>query len=243
MPIFFFRTTGSYGCFSNFSKHPTRLYGSLWATTEHAFQGMKFFPHRPDLLKRVQEAATPREAANIGRNPDHPLHVGWDRYPQALSFRVPDASSPFLQPDDGLKHETQLFHALKDLIMYEVIYGKTMQHPDVRSTLLATGSETIVEDSTTDVYWGWGSGHHGENKLGRIWMAVRTAFQRGMESGTAFGKPERVDFVCTPAYPWKPEYGPGLHPDASGVSIVAPHSPGFRCPHCDHYFERLVQPG
>ena len=40
--IEFYRARGSYGEFSNFSRHPIDLGGMSWPTTEHYFQAMKF---------------------------------------------------------------------------------------------------------------------------------------------------------------------------------------------------------
>ncbi len=40
--INFYSTTGEHGCFSNFSRHPVRLKGKLWLTSEHYFQAQKF---------------------------------------------------------------------------------------------------------------------------------------------------------------------------------------------------------
>jgi N-glycosidase YbiA len=243
MPILFFRTADKYGCFSNFSKHPVHVYGSLWPTTEHAYQAMKFFPHRADVQKRIQTAATPREAANIGRDRSLPLNPNWERSAGGvLQFRLPDYLDSLLQPNDGLEHEEPLFNRWKDLMMYEVEYAKAMQHPDVRSRLLETQSEAIIEDSNKDRYWAWGSDHTGENKLGRIWMAVRNALTHGASTKTAFGKPERVNFVCTADYPWQPEYGPGDHPGAQSAGSVGREYEAFECIHCGHYYEARARP-
>jgi predicted NAD-dependent protein-ADP-ribosyltransferase YbiA (DUF1768 family) len=36
--INFYSTTGEYGCFSNFSRHPIELGGKMWPTSERYFQ-------------------------------------------------------------------------------------------------------------------------------------------------------------------------------------------------------------
>ena len=41
--IHFYSTTGEYGCFSNFSRHPVFLKGKRWPTSEHYFQAQKHF--------------------------------------------------------------------------------------------------------------------------------------------------------------------------------------------------------
>ena len=40
--IKFYSVTDEYGEFSNFARHPIKLSGKVWPTTEHYFQAMKF---------------------------------------------------------------------------------------------------------------------------------------------------------------------------------------------------------
>jgi hypothetical protein len=47
-------------------------------------------------------------------------------------------------------------------------------HADIRAILLATGDEEIVEDTSTDHYWGRGRSGTGKNVLGEILMRTRT---------------------------------------------------------------------
>ena len=43
MAIKFYSTSEeTYGCFSNFSRHPVQIDGTTWPTTEHYYQAMKF---------------------------------------------------------------------------------------------------------------------------------------------------------------------------------------------------------
>jgi predicted NAD-dependent protein-ADP-ribosyltransferase YbiA (DUF1768 family) len=73
--------------------------------------------------------------------------------------------------------------------MYEVVYAKIVQHPDLHKLLLETGTEHIIEATATDPYWGWGKTTKGVNKLGRLFMAIRTALRRSANTSVAFGKP------------------------------------------------------
>ena len=212
MIIQFYKTKEPYGGFSNFSSHKVRVYGMTWSTSEHAFQAMKFAPHRPDLIRAVQSAATPRLAANMGRDRSLPLADGWEKQPQLLHYRLTDHAE--LHVGDGFEHQEPLFNRLKDVVMYEVVYAKVTQHPELR---------------------GWGPDEKGENKLGRIFMAVRGALVRGAATKTAFGKPDRAAFTCTAAYPWQPEYGQGLQPDAEASGRRAGGL--LQCSHCRHLFE------
>lgn len=237
--IAFYRTAEKYGGFSNFSKHPVSIYGLRWATSEHAFQAMKFSPHRVDLVREIWALASPREAANRGRDHSLPLHEGWEKpLPEQVSaFRLPDAGHALLQPHDGRQHEEPLFNRLKDFVMYEVVYAKMTQHPELRALLLETGTEPIVEGTPKDPYWGRGAAHDGENKLGRILMAIRAALVEGALTKTAFGKPDRATFICAAGYPWRPEYGEATHPDATSTGRVSRECEGFECTHCGHYLE------
>jgi ribA/ribD-fused uncharacterized protein len=74
--IHFYSTTGEYGCFSNFSKHPVFLKGKRWPTSEHYFQAQKFAGTEHE--KAVRHCKTAREAANLGRSRKLPLRRDWE---------------------------------------------------------------------------------------------------------------------------------------------------------------------
>ena len=76
MPIYFYGAQNAYGCFSNFSPHPIEIDGKLWPTTEHYFQAQKFAgtAHEGDILR----AATPKLAAQMGRQRSRPLRPDWE---------------------------------------------------------------------------------------------------------------------------------------------------------------------
>lgn len=65
-----------YGVFSNFSSHPIKLDGKVWPTSEHYFQAQKFSDK--EIVRRVQNARSPGEAAKIGRNKNNPLRADWE---------------------------------------------------------------------------------------------------------------------------------------------------------------------
>lgn len=175
--ILFYGPDEPYGCFSNFSRHPVEIYGRLWKTSEAAFQAMKFWPHRPDLMDLVHEAASPGTAARIGRDRSYPLRQDWELAPKGpMLDRVPQ----IVQPNDlvsrpGVEAEP-LFTRTKDVFMFEVCLAKFQQNAELRKVLLHT-SKPLIENSTHDPYWGWGASHVGENKLGRILMVVRDMLQ------------------------------------------------------------------
>ena len=58
-------------------------------------------------------------------------------------------------------------------VMYECIFAKFAQNPDLCDQLMDTGDKTLVEDSPIDYYWGCGADGSGKNKLGEVLMEVR----------------------------------------------------------------------
>ena len=60
-----------------------------------------------------------------------------------------------------------------DAIMLAAALKKFETHEELRTLLLATSDEEIVEKSSSDYYWGCGADGSGLNKLGQTLMAVR----------------------------------------------------------------------
>lgn len=77
MTIYFYSTTGPYGCFSNFSRHAFYLDGARWATSEHYFLAQKFAG--TPYAETVRLAPTARKAAELGRRRDWPLRPDWEQ--------------------------------------------------------------------------------------------------------------------------------------------------------------------
>lgn len=176
MAISFYRPQDPYGCFSNFSRHPLVLDGHVWPTSEHYFQAMKFWPHRPDLVERVRDAVSPAAAAALGRDTTLPIRADWDSYPpqelwDRISFKQP------LACDDGIFRDMEpeaLFARTKDIFMYLALEAKFRQNDDIRKILLTTGEDYLIEDTHNDPYWANGPSKNGPNKLGRLLMVLRT---------------------------------------------------------------------
>ena len=57
--------------------------------------------------------------------------------------------------------------------MREALYAKFSRHPDLRSLLLSTGDQAIVEHTENDNYWGDGGDGNGRNRLGILLMELR----------------------------------------------------------------------
>jgi N-glycosidase YbiA len=69
---------------------------------------------------------------------------------------------------------------VKKNIMWQAVATKFTTHLDIQEILLATGDETLIEDSPRDYYWGCGQNKTGQNELGKILMAVRTTIRANM---------------------------------------------------------------
>jgi N-glycosidase YbiA len=75
-----------YGSFSNFSRHGIEMDGTWWPTVEHYFQAQKFVgtPH----AAKIQQAATPKQAAEMGRSRALPLRPDWEDIKDDVMFRA-----------------------------------------------------------------------------------------------------------------------------------------------------------
>lgn len=77
MQIKFYKLKEPYGCFSNFSRHAILLDGRTWPTTEHYFQAQKYIG--TPRYDQIANAATPRIAADLGRDRGIPKRADWEQ--------------------------------------------------------------------------------------------------------------------------------------------------------------------
>lgn len=84
--INFYRTSGPYGCFSNFSKHPVEVAGKVWPTSEHYFQAMKF--PGTEIEELIRHAPSAMIAANMGRSRSYPLRLDWEEVKDDIMYEV-----------------------------------------------------------------------------------------------------------------------------------------------------------
>lgn len=66
---------------------------------------------------------------------------------------------------------------IKEKVMRRAVFEKFAQNEGIKSFLLATGDQEIVENTTSDYYWGCGKNGDGKNMLGKILMEVRDQLQ------------------------------------------------------------------
>ena len=76
------------------------------------------------------------------------------------------------------------WESVKDDVMRQALRAKFTQNPDIKTVLLETGEEDIVENTTKDHYWGIGSSGTGLNMLGKLLVELRTALRAELETGT-----------------------------------------------------------
>ncbi len=159
MTIYFYKVENPYGYLSNFSPHSIYLDGADWSTVEHYYQAQKFVGSPNEfVIPLIAAAPTPEAAAALGRD---------SRKGSALRDRT-----LILRSD---------WEEVKRPIMRSAVLQKFMSHRDIQQQLLATGDETLIEDSPKDYYWGCGADRTGHNYLGKILMNVREEIRVRLE--------------------------------------------------------------
>lgn len=70
---------------------------------------------------------------------------------------------------------------IETTVMTRALYVKIGSHPEIRSELLATGDQMLVENSQFDYFWGCGRDKRGLNHYGKILMNVRNKLRENSE--------------------------------------------------------------
>jgi ribA/ribD-fused uncharacterized protein len=136
------------------------------------------------LFYRVREPNG--EFSNFSAHPIKLKGKTWptsEHYFQAQKFagteyeeEIRRAKSPMMAARMGRSRKRPLrkdWESVKEAIMREALSAKFTQHPGLRSLLLSTGAETIVEHTENDDYWGDGGDGTGKNRLGILLMELR----------------------------------------------------------------------
>lgn len=93
---------------------------------------------------------------------------------------IKNAPSPLDAWREGQKHKNnpdlQVPGFDKDAIMEEIFRAKLTQHPDIAAILKESGDSLLLKVIDTDSYWGTGKDGLGENRMGKIWMKLRSEF-------------------------------------------------------------------
>jgi len=62
----------------------------------------------------------------------------------------------------------------KDAVMEEIFRAKLQQHPHLVEVLRLSGNRALLKEVGEDEYWGVGHDGSGQNKMGKLWMKLRT---------------------------------------------------------------------
>lgn len=72
-------------------------------------------------------------------------------------------------------YNDEIWSSVRFLVMYNIVYAKVTQNPEIKELLLTLRGVYIYEDSPYDSVWGVGPDGQGENLLGKVYMEVRDA--------------------------------------------------------------------
>ncbi|WP_069471258.1 NADAR family protein [Candidatus Marithrix sp. Canyon 246] len=95
-------------------------------------------------------------------------------HPQEELIRT--ASTPTIAKRLGGTRSVPLranWELVKEEMMKKALLAKFRTHEDLKTLLLNTGKEKLVENAPRDYYWGCGANGNGKNRLGKILMEVR----------------------------------------------------------------------
>jgi ribA/ribD-fused uncharacterized protein len=164
--LYFARDREAFRFLSHFFPAPIVLDGETWATVEHYYQAQKSLD--PIYRQTIRNAVSPGIAKRLAAPPQAPRRVSGQSW-----FRK---NGILPRPD---------WHDVKLDIMRRADLAKFTQHAELGSWLLATGDAELVEDSTSEPYWGIGPEGHGLNWAGRVIMEVREHLRTARTAGEA----------------------------------------------------------
>ena len=145
--IKFFKVPDPWGFFSNFSRHPIEVEGTMWPTTEHYFQAQKFVPTQPSYAEAIRRAAKASGSAAMGRSRGHPLRKDWEE----------------------IKYHVMIVACVAKFTQHEDCKGMLLATGD------ANIIEDTGQGKDDDHIWGDGSTGTGQNLLGRLLFTIREA--------------------------------------------------------------------
>jgi ribA/ribD-fused uncharacterized protein len=138
------------------------------------------------VIRFFSQSETHREFSNFapfGIDLDGAWWPTVENYYQAQKFTDPelrqsihDAAQPIIAKTLADKNKAAIrtdWDTIKDDVMYRAVRRKFELHPALKTMLLATSDEEIVEANPADSYWGVGGDGNGLNKLGKIMARIR----------------------------------------------------------------------
>lgn len=87
--IYFYSVRGDHGYMSNFARYPVKVDGTIYKTSEHYFQSMKFVGTKWET--KIRKTETPMEAALLGRSRKLPLRKDWESVKDNIMRKVVEA--------------------------------------------------------------------------------------------------------------------------------------------------------
>lgn len=70
---------------------------------------------------------------------------------------------------------------VKQDIMLETVLLKFRANPDILESLIATGDEELIENTTKESYWGCGPNKDGQNNYGKILVKAREILRKELK--------------------------------------------------------------
>jgi ribA/ribD-fused uncharacterized protein len=95
---------------------------------------------------------------------------------EAYREQIRQARSPMIAARLGQSRKVPLrsdWEEIKLDVMRGALREKFTSHRELKTLLLGTGDEELVENSPTDIYWGCGKDGSGQNWLGKLLMELR----------------------------------------------------------------------
>ena len=191
-PVLFFQPSEiPFGKFSNYFVSPIEIKDvggigidsshngsiSTFASVEHYYQSRKYTKTCPEYASLIGKAATPHQAKMLAKQTienrfpwqkkvNELISSSQSNYAKQKSIESSNTSS-LIPIDPNWDKE-------RDSVMKIGLKAKFTQHQDLKDLLLSTGTRLIAENSPYDDYWGLGKHKHGQNKLGKLLMELRS---------------------------------------------------------------------
>jgi ribA/ribD-fused uncharacterized protein len=178
--LYFARDREAFRFLSHFFPAPIEMVGQTWTTVEHYYQAQK--SDDPAYRQAIRNTVSPGIAKRLAAQPRAPRRVSGQSW-----FRK---HGTLPRPD---------WHDVKLSIMRRADLAKFTQHGDLRELLLATGDAELVEDSTSEPYWGIGPDGQGLNWAGRVIMEVREQLRGARAAAEASSESFEPDAARGPA--------------------------------------------
>ena len=180
-------------CFSNFESAAVEIDGSIYTTSEHAYQALRYMQprfgesheaakHRVEYASLIRKAKTPAASFLLAQMAVRIKEDGSVALPPGMPAHLPHQQAALryynvgVRPPPPSTEQEQGQHDIK--LMERVVLAKFEQNPRLWEVLDATGEAQIVEHSVRDSFFADGSDGSGENHLGKVLMRVRALLRQ-----------------------------------------------------------------